>query len=560
MHGHKKQRCSVRKTMHMPDGSFYSGSWYDDKPSGYGKMEYKSGITYSGWFLAGKRHGHGVESNKAGIVLYDGNWDNDLRHGTGILVIQNVGVYKGEFANGKYHGSGTLYKSDNDWYTGQWYRGLRHGKGTYQNQDGKYVGEYCYNLRNGVGQMTYNDKSVYTGTWRQNLRCGQGILTCKEGVYDGSWKHGKKSGQGRWVSKKEGTYEGKWKLGLRHFKGTQKYINGDIYTGGWNKGKRTGHGVMTYANGTEYNGFWSRDERQGRGQWTTDESVFVGCWENDEREGMFTETFFDGRISRGPWLHDLRHGTFEYTRDKKTTRVLYIWGVRNQCRTKKSARRYAIRLLKKSDILAVEELMHFYPRLLKWKLLKEHDTQGRLVHMMNRPEIIQKCKKHAWSLFKDKRYAFIEQCVLRCTESELEHLNSSIPILFDAVTHDFVANPWIVGNVSYSPGTRKKLLEGLHLGEIGRCPPKDPFTRLELTESSGTYLSENKEKAKTVYKTFCKIIGHTSNITQLAFQFDLEDYEKMITNARDARDKDTLRALMIERNEFIQRRGSFDSL
>jgi hypothetical protein len=128
------------------------------------------------------------------------------------------------------------------------------------------------------------------------------------------------------------------------------------------------------------------------------------------------------------------------------------------------------------------------------------------------------------------------------------------------VTHDFVANPWVVGHVSYSLSTKNRLLEGLHLGEIGRCPPKDPFTRLKLSESSGVFLSQTKKEAKHVYKIFGSILGKTSAISDLAFQFDMQDYEKMITNARDARDYNTLRTLMTERNEFIQRRRSQSDL
>ena len=128
------------------------------------------------------------------------------------------------------------------------------------------------------------------------------------------------------------------------------------------------------------------------------------------------------------------------------------------------------------------------------------------------------------------------------------------------MTHDFVANPWIVGNVSYSSSTKKRLLEGLHLGEIGRCPPKDPFTRQNLTESSGMFLNVSKKKAKRIYKTFAKNIGKTSKIRDLAFEFDMQDYDKMISNARDARDYETLRALITERNEFMSRRRSQSDL
>lgn len=563
MSGHKKKRCIVRKTTEFPDGTYYSGSWYDDKPSGYGRMEYPNGTVYTGWFLSGKRNGHGIHVSAIGVVMYDGEWENDQYNGNGSLFYPDEAVqtvYKGSFSDGKYHGTGTLLKKENDWYSGEWYRGVRHGRGKMVTPDYIYDGEYCYNLRSGNGIMIYADGSMYNGSWRQDLRCGTGVLTSDDDVYTGAWKHGKKHGHGRWISK-EGSYDGRWKNGLRHFKGVHNYMNGDVYSGGWRKGVQTGHGTMKYADGTDYVGFWSNNKRQGRGQWSTKDSVFVGVWDDDERFGMCTETFTDGTKSTGPWLHDSRHGAFEITqKNNKSERKLYIWGVEKHFESKKKVRKYVIQLLNKSDMLAAEEVLAFYPKVLTWKLLAEYDKKGKLVHMMNKTEVLRKCRKHGWKLFKEKKYTFIEQCVRKCSDSEIDHLTSELPVLFDAVTHDFVANPWVVGQVSYSSSTRKRLLEGLHLGEIGRCPPKDPFTRCELSESSGVYLDQSKKRAKTVYKTFINILGETSSISDLAFEFNLQDYEIMISNARDARDHNTLRRLMAERNAFIKSRRSESDL
>jgi hypothetical protein len=41
-------------------------------------------------------------------------------------------------------------------------------------------------------------------------------------------------------------------------------------------------------------------------------------------------------------------------------------------------------------------------------------------------------------------------------------LIDTTPELFDALSKDFVANPWIVHTQSYSEETKNKLLEGLH--------------------------------------------------------------------------------------------------
>ena len=73
----------------------------------------------------------------------------------------------------------------------------------------------------------------------------------------------------------------------------------------------------------------------------------------------------------------------------------------------------------------------------------------------------------------------------------------------------FTADPWIVGQASYSAQTRVRLLEGLHLGEFGRCEPIDPFTRKRLTPASGTFLHDMPKRARKVC-TICNKNLHWS--------------------------------------------------
>lgn len=557
MKGHKRRRCLVRKTFMLENGSFYCGSVYDDLPSGHGRLEHGDRI-YEGEFLKGKRHGHGVETG-ARNYRYDGGWEHDKYHGSGILVRGGNVTYEGTFRHGQYHGKGTLVISDNEWYRGEWSNGMHHGTGTRKNADGSYHGDFYYNLRHGRGAMSYADGTVYIGQWRRNLCHGKGLLTKDDETYAGNFVSGKQSGHGKWESETHGTYVGQWKHGKRHFKGTHTFADGSEYCGGWIKDMRTGYGKMTYGDGTTYKGFWAKDKRHGRGTYVIQESSFEGEWYQDKREGMFVETEENGDTSTGQWVHDLRHGTFEFCHDGTKTRQLYIWGRRKDFKSQKSARKYAIRLLKRNDFPAVEEVFSYYPSMATWKMLYKHDTNGNLVHVLNAEVVITHLKSYAWRLFRNSRFTFIEQCMRKCSDSQTERMIDDLPIFFDTITHDFVANPWIVGHVSYCADTRKKLLSGLHLGEIGRCPPKDPYTRQPMTETSGTWLFADKKTAKKKYTRFMNIIGLTKDVQDLAFEFDLQDFQTSIQNARLAQDSQTIRRLMEERNTFIKRQRVLSS-
>lgn len=89
-------------------------------------------------YRKGKWVGQGREY-EAGVLVYDGAWNNCKHHGEGTSY----------FKNGK--------KS----YSGQWDMGNRHGKGTSYFENGKveYEGEFMANERQGRGVL-YDDKGV----------------------------------------------------------------------------------------------------------------------------------------------------------------------------------------------------------------------------------------------------------------------------------------------------------------------------------------------------------------------------------------------------------------
>ena len=547
MKGHQKNLCKRKETIYL-DG-VYVGSTYNGIPSGKGTLRRDQHEKYKGGWLDGQRDGYGIQHNHGGCT-YKGMWQRNQHHGPGELMT-SVFTYTGGFRHGRYHGKGYLFMSSTDYYNGIWYRGLKHEFGIHVTTLGKYEGEFSSGLKHGTGVFTDAVNNIYNGQWRSGIRHGNGVYITSDDTYTGDWVNDYQHGHGRLMSKLNGLYVGHWKRGQRHNQGKQIYLNGAVYNGGWSRGLKTGHGSMEYCEGSKYIGFWLKDEYNGRGVLIENGITYTGEWNCGEREGLFEET--DGEhVMSGNWVCDLRHGTFT----KGTETELYLWGTKTEL-TEKKARISVQTMLTKRDYLSAEEVLRFFPCLATWKLFKKWDQDGTLLCFLDNKTIRKKFQKHAYELFKHQRYTFIEKLFALSGFCEVPGL------LFDCITHNFVANPWIVGSQSYSEPTKTKLLNGLHLGELGRCPPKDPFTREELTECSGEWLDKTPRKAKKIYRELMLEIGKPEEMSELSFYYDMEDFEDSIRNAMQSNDREAIQNLMKERDEFIQlhqktRRASID--
>ena len=63
--------------------------------------------------------------------VYEGNYSNGLREGTGVFRYANGDSYVGSFKNDKREGKGVFTYADGDSYDGEFKNGLREGKGVY---------------------------------------------------------------------------------------------------------------------------------------------------------------------------------------------------------------------------------------------------------------------------------------------------------------------------------------------------------------------------------------------------------------------------------------------
>lgn len=69
-------------------------------------------VYYKGSLWGHLRHGRGVLKDRAGNVLYDGEWAEDKKHGMGVCFYPDGSMYEGRFRQGVRHGDGTFYFAD----------------------------------------------------------------------------------------------------------------------------------------------------------------------------------------------------------------------------------------------------------------------------------------------------------------------------------------------------------------------------------------------------------------------------------------------------------------
>ncbi|MGH0117624.1 UNVERIFIED_CONTAM: hypothetical protein FKN15_041816 [Acipenser sinensis] len=145
----------------------YQGHWKEGKMHGYGTYKYSTGEVYEGSFQDNMRHGHGilrsgkltssspsmfigqwVQDKKTGYGVFDditrgekymGMWQDDLRHGNGVIVTQFGLYYEGAFSSNKMIGSGILLSEDDTRYEGEFIDDWTlNGKGTLTMPNGDY--------------------------------------------------------------------------------------------------------------------------------------------------------------------------------------------------------------------------------------------------------------------------------------------------------------------------------------------------------------------------------------------------------------------------------------
>ena len=216
-------------------------------------------VVYEGELLEGQRDGRGVcvyHDNR----IYQGEWLRDKEHGFGTLWTPDKKriIYQGEWERGRIHGRGKYYYYGDDQvdsnrgpqrtarYEGEFRENLRHGSGLYVLPNGStYDGQWQNGAMNGRGVFTWPDGSVYDGDWKDNRRNGNGLLKASDSfVYEGSWVNNTMEGRGSATYPDGQEYHGMWSNGRREGRGTVKFPNGAIYEGRFRDDAVDGQGTM----------------------------------------------------------------------------------------------------------------------------------------------------------------------------------------------------------------------------------------------------------------------------------------------------------------------------
>ncbi|CAD8095382.1 unnamed protein product [Paramecium primaurelia] len=125
---------------------------------GFGVETTPNGLTYEGFFNAGKKQGMGKLINDENEIIYEGYFHENQFHRTGILKNQNAQIcqeafnykdfnqlgekwarYDGDFNFGQQDGYGQLVLTNAERYTGLFKNGKVHGAGVFQTLDGKQI-------------------------------------------------------------------------------------------------------------------------------------------------------------------------------------------------------------------------------------------------------------------------------------------------------------------------------------------------------------------------------------------------------------------------------------
>uniref|UniRef100_A0A8P4K9L5 Alsin Rho guanine nucleotide exchange factor ALS2 b n=1 Tax=Dicentrarchus labrax TaxID=13489 RepID=A0A8P4K9L5_DICLA len=218
---------------------------------------YKDGrlkeATYEGRWLAGKPNGRGVLKWPDGRI-YTGTFKNGLEDGFGefvapIKTLNKNDHYQGHWKDGKMHGLGTYRYASGEVYDGSFQDSMRHGHGILRSgklntsSPSVFIGQWLQDKKTGYGvfdDITKGEK--YMGMWQDHLRQGTGVVVTQFGLYyEGAFKDNKMMGTGILLSEDDTTYEGEfsddWTL---NGKGVLTMANGDYlegsFSGEWGSG------------------------------------------------------------------------------------------------------------------------------------------------------------------------------------------------------------------------------------------------------------------------------------------------------------------------------------
>ena len=194
------------------DGKVYKGLWKDDKignygiffdeagnyyqggPGGSGEVEIfiNNNLLYKGNIVNNLPNGQGTLKSFLDDSIYEGEFVNGKKNGTGKIQFVNGTIYQGTFQNDKYEGNGKLTLPNGCIYEGEFHDNYFNGKGKFIYSNGKiYEGDFRNGNKCGFGKLSWNDNKYYEGYWVNNKPHGEGTYYLNGKVLKGVFRYGK---------------------------------------------------------------------------------------------------------------------------------------------------------------------------------------------------------------------------------------------------------------------------------------------------------------------------------------------------------------------------------
>ncbi len=150
--------------------------------------------------------------------------DNSIIHFYSYLK-SDISRYDGEMQDDMKHGLGSYSYDAGEEYVGKWSKDAKHGTGTFSwNRDKwdgfRYEGTFKNGLRNGRGKLFYPNGIIYIGNWKDNQQNGEGSYMWNNGEWKGykffgEFLNGKRHGPGIVITSDSTKQETNWSSGIR---------------------------------------------------------------------------------------------------------------------------------------------------------------------------------------------------------------------------------------------------------------------------------------------------------------------------------------------------------
>ena len=216
----------------------YKGTWKKGLFNGKGRLKYKNGNTFTGFFKDGAKHGYGSLVSLNGYE-YHGNWVNGKQTGEGQVHYKNGDIYTGSFLEGLRNGFGELFTAKNSRnYKGYWEKNNLIGEVKVISDTWVFRGKIDQSNLNATGKIIYNDQSSYEGSLFDFNRQGYGVYKNFIGEeIKGIWNNNVNVEKAKKTDARGFVWNGSFKNlqpdGLLRVKRPDYYF----YDGIWSKGK-----------------------------------------------------------------------------------------------------------------------------------------------------------------------------------------------------------------------------------------------------------------------------------------------------------------------------------